>query len=260
MNYWLQQSIDLANNGNYLDRLADVYPMEEDERRTIPLPVLDKIVYNIENVGSLGELFDACIRLDLFPIKDSYVAYLRKNRDAVGRNPETLRRIEDRIRSMGVERVLERITEPKETNRQIGPMFRNWLIKQDIGFPIYGKHQFYNSTNNALFDGSDKEMMEFARLKLGYEREKGLDFVARVNGKYIIGESKFLTDHGGHQNAQLNDAFYTLNADVEAVKVAILDGVCYIKGRNKMYRTITESYGESNIMSALMLEGFLKSI
>lgn len=26
------------------------------------------------------------------------------------------------------------------------------------------------------------------------------------NGKYVIGEAKFLTDFGGHQNAQFNDA------------------------------------------------------
>ncbi len=53
--------------------------------------------------------------------------------------------------------------------------------------------------------------------------------VARFNGKFVIGEAKFLTDFGGHQNAQFNDAISTVLApDVRAVKVAILDGVIYI--------------------------------
>jgi len=31
-----------------------------------------------------------------------------------------------------------------------------------------------------------------------------LDLVARVRGRYVIGEAKFLTDYGGHQTAQFN--------------------------------------------------------
>ena len=59
--------------------------------------------------------------------------------------------------------------------------------------------------------------------------------MACFNGKYVIGEAKFLTDRGGHQNAQLNDALATISSDANAVKVAILDGVCYIEKKNKMY-------------------------
>lgn len=101
-------------------------------------------------------------------------------------------------------------------------------------------------------------MMEFARDNLGYEHDKGLDFIARFKGKYIIGEAKFLTDFGGHQNAQFNDAISTIEVKgVRAIKVAILDGVVYIKGNNKMYRYITTTYKDYNIMSALVLREFL---
>ncbi len=101
-------------------------------------------------------------------------------------------------------------------------------------------------------------MMDFAREELGYNREKGLDFVGRFNGKYVIGEAKFLTDFGGHQNAQFNDAISTVETKrVKAEKIAILDGVLYIKGNNKMYREITETYKTYNIMSALVLREFL---
>ncbi len=74
----------------------------------------------------------------------------------------------------------------------------------------------------------------------------------------MIGEAKFLTDFGGHQNAQFNDAISTIQSeDIKAIKIAILDGVLYIKGRNKMYKAIIETYKNYNIMSALVLREFL---
>ena len=55
-----------------------------------------------------------------------------------------------------------------------------------------------------------------------------------------------------------NDAINTIQAkSVDAVKIAILDGVLFIKGRNKMYKSITETYKDYNILSALVLREFL---
>ena len=111
---------------------------------------------------------------------------------------------------------------------------------------------------NAVLDASDKEMMNFAKKHLGYNRNKGLDFVGKFNRKYVIGEAKFLTDFGGHQNAQFSDAISTIQTKgVKAVKIAILDGVLYIKGNNKMYKDITTTYAGHDIMSALVLREFL---
>lgn len=104
-------------------------------------------------------------------------------------------------------------------------------------------------------------MMKFAKENLNYNHNKGLDFVARFNKQYVIGEAKFLSDFGGHQNAQFNDAINTIETkNVKAIKVAILDGVLYIKGRNKMYKSITEIYKDYNIMSSLVLREFLYQI
>lgn len=97
--------------------------------------------------------------------------------------------------------------------------------------------------------------------KLNYTRNKGLDFVARFNNKYIIGEAKFLTDFGGHQNAQFEDAISTIETpDVKAIKIAILDGVLYINGTNKMHSTLIEKSKTHDIMSALILRDYLYSI
>ncbi len=132
------------------------------------------------------------------------------------------------------------------------------MNKKSLGLKPLESEEFSDSKKDAILHGSDRELMDFARKQLNYKREKGLDFVARFNGKYIIGEAKFLTDFGGHQNAQFNDAINTLQTkNVKAMVIAILDGVLYIKGNNKMYRDITTKYSHLNIMSSLVLREFL---
>ena len=119
----------------------------------------------------------------------------------------------------------------------------------------------FETKENAILNASDKEMMDWAFRTVNYKRNKGLDFVGRFNGKYLIGEAKFLSDFGGHQDAQLEDAILTLTApNVKATKIAILDGVCWLKTNNKMYKAITEEYCEENVMSALLLKDFIKSL
>ena len=162
---------------------------------------------------------------------------------------------------MGLNKIFERCSEPKETNRQIGPMFRDWLKRKSLGVEPVSEEVFLSNKEDAILDASDNAMMNFAREHLGYNHNKGLDFVGRFNGKYVIGEAKFLTDFGGHQNAQFNDAISTIQAKgVKAIKVAILDGVLFIESGNKMYKSITETYKEYNIMSALVLREFLYQI
>ncbi len=84
-------------------------------------------------------------------------------------------------------------------------------------------------------------MMEFAENKLGYHHNKGLDFVGRFNGQYVIGEAKFLTDFGGHQNAQFNDAIATVESDVRWYKLAPNDMVIGTLG-NDCVRDILEPF------------------
>lgn len=91
-----------------------------------------------------------------------------------------------------------------------------------------------------------------------YTLNQGLDLIARFNGKYVIGEAKFLTDFGGHQNAQFNDGIAPLQLDgLNAIPVAILDGVLYIRGNGKMHTAITTEFQDKNIMSSLVLREFL---
>jgi len=256
MNYWTQLSIEFANQRNYLDELFSVYPTIPEGIRDIDEELWKQVEKHFKNQNNI-ELLKTLLKFDLFPIKDSYVAYLKRDNSAIERNPKTVDRLCGRLYEMGLDKIYEKCSEPKETNRQIGPLFRRWLHKGVLGVKPIPLEQFMSSSDNAILDAGDAEMMKFAREHLGYKHEKGLDFVGRFNNKYVIGEAKFLTDFGGHQNAQFNDAISTLKTNVNAVKVAILDGVLYIKGRNKMYRMITEELQEYNIMSALLLRDFL---
>jgi len=257
MNPWTSLSIEYANQQSYLDDLFQVYPTIPEGIREIDEVVWDKVESAFHGKKN-EELLRRLLKLELFPIKDSYIAYLKRDKTSIERNPRTVNRICGRLYELGLDKLHERCCEAKETNRQIGPMFRNWLRKKSLGIMPVGLEQFLADTKDAILDGSDQSMMEFARQELNYTHAKGLDFVARFNGQYVIGEAKFLTDFGGHQNAQFNDAISTITArGVKAVTVAILDGVLYIKGKNKRYKQITETYNQYNIMSVLVLRDFL---
>lgn len=256
----MAMSMEYASQRSYLDDLFHVYP-------TIPEGIRDldgelwkgvgKAFKKRDNVSLLEHL----LKLELFPVKDSYVAYLKRDKSALKRNPATIDRLAGRLYEMGLNEIFARSSEPKETNRQIGPLFKRWLRNKSLGVEPLKPEDFLQAKGNAVLDGSDTDMKVFARKHLNYKHDKGLDFIGRFNGKYIIGEAKFLTDFGGHQNAQFNDAIATVKArGVKAITVAILDGVLYIEGKNKMYKDITTRLKDENIMSALVLREFLYQI
>lgn len=260
MNRWIEESIRYANSASYLDDLFQVYPTIPAGPRSIDRQAWNEVEEAFRSQDNLN-LIRLLLAMDLFPIKDSYIAYFKRDKDAVERNPKTVNRICDRLYEMGLEKILERCSEPKETNRQIGPMFQRWLKEGGLGMSPVPLQEFEQGAGDAILDGSDRQSMLFAQKYLNYQRNKGLDFVGRFNGKYVIGEAKFLTDFGGHQNAQFNDAIATLETPgVNAIKVAILDGVLYVKGKNKMYKEITTIYNSHLIMSSLLLRDFLYQI
>lgn len=257
MNYWTKLSIEFANQRNYLDELFKVYPTIPEGIREIDKQKW-KTIERAFNDKNKIELIKSLLSLDLFPIKDSYVAYLRRDSSAIHRNPATVDRLYGRLSELGLDKIWEKCSEPKETNRQIGPLFRRWINKGVLGVPSLILNEFITTKDNAVLHATEKVMTGFAKKFLNYNRNKNLDFVARFNGKYVIGEAKFLTDFGGHQNAQFSDAISTIQTEgVKAVKIAILDGVLYIKGNNKMHKDIITTYVEYNILSALVLREFL---
>ncbi len=260
MNHWTKLSIDYANQRSYLDDLFQVYPTIPEGIRDINKALWKNVEQAFEKRNNVA-LLENLLKLDLFPIKDSYIAYLKRDKEALKRNPATVARLCGRLYEMGLKQIFSRSSEPKETNRQIGPLFRRWLNRKTLGVQPLKMSEFLVAKGNAVLDAGDAETMAFAKKYLNYNHNKGLDLIGRFNGKYVIGEAKFLTDFGGHQNAQFNDAIATIKAKgVKAVKVAILDGVLYIKGNNKMYKAVAGELKDENIMSALVLREFLYQI
>ena len=126
MNKWTNLSIEYANQRSYLDDLFKVYPTIPEGIREIDKKVwadVEKAFKRKNNKQLISEL----LKLDLFPIKDSYIAYLKRDKSSIDRNPRTINRICGRIYQIGLDKLFERCSELKETNRQIGPMIRDWL-------------------------------------------------------------------------------------------------------------------------------------
>lgn len=266
MNYWSELSVEFASQKNYLDSLFKVYPMSPNIKREIDGDKWDKIK-NAFNSKNNELLIEELLDMDLFPIKDSYVAYLKKDRSSITRNPETVSRLAGHLYTMGLDEIFKKCTEPKETNRQIGPLFRRWLDNGTLGLQVCKSQQeFLNYNGNAVFNSTDADMKKFANKYLGYTHEKGLDFIAKYNGKYIIGEAKFLTDFGGHQDAQFADAISTITSEflpnilgAEVIPIAICDGVIYISGNSKLFRHL-KTHNDHIILSALLLNDFIHSL
>ncbi len=96
MNRWCRLSIDYANQRSYLDDLFQVYP-------TIPEGIRDineKIWADVQrafNRQNNDALIRELLKFDLFPIKDSYIEYLKRDNSAIDRNPRTINRICGRL-------------------------------------------------------------------------------------------------------------------------------------------------------------------
>ncbi len=259
MNIWLKKSIDYANKKSYLDDLFEVYPTLPGQDRELEKQEWQEISEAF-NSNDDQKLIIHLLKLPLFPIKDSYIAYLRRDSTALQRNPQTIKRIANQLYDMGLEKIHENITKPPESNRRIGPMFSNWVQSGSLGIPNMDEESFLKTNDDAILLGGDSSKKQFAKKHLNYNGDQGLDFVARVNHQMIIGEAKFITDFGGHQNQQFNGAMRLLESSADAIKIALLDGVIYIEGRNKMHMTMTNEYKNRNIMSALFLKEFLESL
>ncbi len=115
MNYWTKLSIEYAEQKSYLDDLFQVYPTIPEGIRNID----DDIWESVEDAFNRKDnerLVDELLKMDLFPIKDSYIAYLKRDKSAVERNPKTINRIAGRLYDIGLNKIYEKCSEPKETN------------------------------------------------------------------------------------------------------------------------------------------------
>jgi hypothetical protein len=137
INFWTQLSIDFANQRNYLDELFKVYPTIPEAIREMDSDKFSKVEDAFKRKDNTA-LIKSLLALPLFPIKDSYVAYLKRDSASIERNPETVARLCGRVYEMGLNEIFRCSSIPKEMNRQIGPLFKRWLHKGTHGISVAG--------------------------------------------------------------------------------------------------------------------------
>lgn len=257
-NEWIEKSIELANSAGYLDKLSEVYEMQVNPERPIPEKVMEEIKNTFESKDTKRLVKLLFFNAEVFPVKDSYIGFLRKKEQAIEENPRTIERIGERLYSLGFERMIQEATRPKETNRQLGSAFRKWLSR--IGFRSVDEDEFLRTNNQTLIlKGSDNFLASFAREKLRCRLKKGIDFVIKKNNKYIIGEAKFLTTPGGEQDRGFDDAEnFISEKSGNAIRIAVLDGYIWLRTFGGLHEKIERS--NDNIMSALLLKGFIENL
>lgn len=268
MNKWIKESIKLANSSGYLDKLNKVYPVGGTFARDILKEKLKKIK-DLVGKRDFKNLLVVLLSLEKFPIDDSYIGFIRKDKSAISKNPKTIRRLKKIILGMGEKGIIAGASQPKSASRQLGQMFRNWLYK--IGYPLLSADKFSAYRGTAILQGGDNALRKFAHEKLNYEREKGLDLIIKTSKKFIIGEAKFISTSGGSQGGGFREAINFVKQEKKirnVILIAVLDGVIWLvpkkKFKNKSRKTDLFSQvlklGKNEIaLSALLLEKFIKS-
>ncbi len=267
MNPWVRDSIALASQDGYLDKLHDVYSIADVEPRKIPPSLIEDIVKAHGKRDALS-LVKVLLKLSKFPVDDIYVGFLRQDKGAIGVNPETVNRIAKRLLDMPVEDLIKLCKQPKVDNRRMGELFHKWFI--GLGYSKLDEDSFRQSSYDTklngtkrhilTLDGTRKDFRDFANRELGCGLEKELDILVKVKGEYIIGEAKYFSGYGGHQDDQFNDAVdsFLLKSQGNSTRIAVLDGVVWLDKGEKMCRKVRKL--ESIAMSALLLPRFLEEI
>lgn len=257
MNKWIEKSIKLANSQGYLDKLFEVYPIETGKIRQMPKVIKERIKDAFRDRDELL-LVKTLLELPKFPIDDPYIASLRKYPLLLDKNPKTVERIGKKLLSMKVGILLELAVQPKAPSRQLGYSFKRWL--QTTGYPFLEKKEFIRSKGSVSFlKGGDKKLKQFAesRFKIRIPTGKGPDFILKINDKFFIGESKFLTDYGGSQDNQFNNAIKMLKITKNnIIGIAVLDGIVWFKSGSHMHQTVRKQKGVA--LSALLLNEFIE--
>lgn len=255
MNYWSNRTLELVTTGDYLDALQNIYPHEEGQRQ-VDDTVLESIATSFTEQNYI-QLLDKLLGLEKFPYKDSYVAFLRKDRTAIERNPRTVERIWQVLYKMGLDKVLDGIKQSKEANMRRGPQFMNWAR---TNFNVLSLSDFEKSKQGiAILGGNELEAKNFCNVKLGIAVSKRPDLVAKVNNKYVVGEAKFLSSTGGNQGTGFEDGIkLASNSYGSAYKIFVLDGIHWIEKGSAQHKIIESS--NTTVLSVLLLKEYFQSL
>lgn len=280
INEWAYKTLELASNGNYLDRLLEIYPAVLPPTRPLPNNIKESI-RNLYREKKYEELVTLLIKLKdesyPFPIEHPYASLLRHLRkrireSVIKRNPMVIKELADLIISLGLNNIIRGVERPKDINRTLGTTFKNWVRRKFTKAPFKIVNDYIlllNCGNDeiCIYAGRDEQIAEFIRRYLDLkEPEDGFfdrDIIVNVKNFYIIGEARFLSTPGGSQNRDLDntlrfvEVMEKITTNIKPViGIALLDGVVWF--HNPYINQIKQrAIGNRIVMSAVFLEEFL---
>jgi hypothetical protein len=281
-NVWTQRSVELLEKG-YLDKLLQVYKGESGSSKPVPKKVEEKLreaykAYEGGQEGAETKLVEAVLNarkeVGRSPFNHPYlplVYYLvsekeKENKtleealqEVASKHPETIRILAKEAQRRGVEALIQRLEDPPEINRQIGPMFKRWYkekLKGEIEgrFPGPTKPKIVvvspekskpeqapliaeGEAGIIIYTGSDEALKDAAKENLGLgEKEelgtKGVDFYVVIRHGpeetwHLTGEVKFQSDFGGNQDNQklVAEASIMLDLKKRHIGIVVVDGM-----------------------------------
>lgn len=263
MNKWVEKSIEIANSSGYLDNLSLIYPSRLLPRR--PLDDIDK-----QQIKSLYEKGDSATlvrfllgltkRRHPFPIEHPYASILRQRPELIQRNPGVFQQLEKMIMSMPVEDIMRGCERRIDLNRVMGQAFQRWLKQyfSSKGIPFLSEIRFQSYSNVAFLDGKDKKILDYVNRRLGYNLERGRDFLYRIEDKFLVGEARFLSTAGGSQSRDLTETIqFIRSVRGTATAVGVLDGIIWFN--NSYVSRLSDLGNDEPALTVLLLDEFLKS-
>jgi len=264
MNSWVKKSIELAHSHGYLDKLSKIYPINVSMARDISSEERERVKKALRE-RDLKQTVLELLKLEKFPIDDPYIGFLRKHKEAIGKNPKTVKRIGRKLLKMGFDDILLGASKEKSASRQFGQMFRKYLAKLNI--PILDKNEFVDYKGTAILEGGDDALKSFAKEHLNYRGDKGLDLILKTKRHFVIGEAKFITTGGGTQDKSFREAIsFVKRKSGNTIHIAILDGVLWVfndsnkRKKKSLYSSVKKLRERQVVLSALLLKDFIKSL
>ncbi|MCQ4449011.1 MAG: hypothetical protein NO076_07245, partial [Sulfolobales archaeon] len=295
VNLWTMKTLKLAEEGDYLDKLLEIYSAKLPPNRPLPENI-KKEIKNLYEAGKYEDLVNLLLDLDRpFPVEHPYAALLRhldegQRKEVMRRNPQVVKVLANLLASLGPNNIIKGVERRKDINRVLGNAFKKWVKNRFAREPFRIVDDSFNllrcNTNKeiCIFVGPDEKIGSFVRK---YLESKGLelgklnlpgkrpeeffyrDILINVRGMLILGEARFLSTRGGSQSRDLENTLgfvetmeeisaLAKNRGIEIKGIALLDGIAWFYG--KYVETIKQrATGDRVVMSALFLEEYLLS-
>ncbi len=276
-NKWVEKSLKLAWERDYLDQLMNIYPAIPSFREPLPNDLREKIKESFKHKKDkdlVETILSARKQNYPFPIEHPYAALLgglpqETKKVLLDKNPKVINIIAKILFLMGISDVIKGIERPPDINRQMGPLFKQWLKKNfsnkneysfdtDLLKSTKGKITFFDGADIAI-DSYVRQVLKIDLPQLSFRR----DLLVKVNGIIIVGEARFLSTYGGSQTRDIkNTLVFVRSVNTRDIKnfraIAIIDGIVWF---NNSYKKLIGGVPDSvPVMSALLIEDYLKEL